>query len=124
MLMRPGDKWILTLPSHLGYGERGSGSKIPGGVVLIFELELLDVQESSWKDWLTMRTGFIVLYLCCFLLYNFWNSKSSSKNVAVLKKFSQEFLQGSVKFLFFIIFLLFHNKLLLLNYCFLVRTDV
>lgn len=92
MLMRPGDKWILTLPSHLGYGDRGSGSKIPGGAVLIFELELLDVQESSWTDWLTMRTGFMFVYLLVFLLYNFCWSGTSSKDVAVIKKFGQEFL--------------------------------
>jgi len=45
-LMRPGDKWKLFLPSELAYGDRGAGGKIPGGAVLIFELELLEVKSS------------------------------------------------------------------------------
>ena len=63
MLMRPGDKWILTIPSHLAYGDSGSGSNIPGGAVLIFSLELLSVKESSITDWFTFKTGGLVLYL-------------------------------------------------------------
>lgn len=46
-LMRAGDKWKLWLPSELGYGDSGAGGKIPGGAVLVFELELLEVKESS-----------------------------------------------------------------------------
>eukprot|EP01050_Picozoa_sp_SAG11_P000603 SAG11_NODE_21_length_25065_cov_3.589081_4_plen_50_part_00 len=44
-MMKEGDRWELVLPSELGYGDRGSGSKIPGGAVLIFELELLKVRH-------------------------------------------------------------------------------
>ncbi|CAK0891924.1 unnamed protein product [Prorocentrum cordatum] len=43
-LMRPGDKWKLYLPSELAYGDRGAGGKIPGGAVLVFELELLEIR--------------------------------------------------------------------------------
>jgi len=44
-LMRAGDKWKLFLPSELAYGESGTGGgKIPGGAVLVFELELLEVK--------------------------------------------------------------------------------
>lgn len=46
-LMREGDKWELTIPSELAYGDRGMPPKIPGGSVLIFELELLVVKEPS-----------------------------------------------------------------------------
>jgi len=47
-LMREGDKWKLYLPSELGYGDKGAaGGKIPGGAVLVFELELLEVKTSS-----------------------------------------------------------------------------
>lgn len=46
-LMRPGDHWKLFVPSELAYGDRGAGGRIPGGAVLVFELELLDVQEGG-----------------------------------------------------------------------------
>ena len=42
-LMNPGSKWRLYLPSHLGYGDAGSGSTIPPGAVLVFEVELLEI---------------------------------------------------------------------------------
>lgn len=41
-LMRPGDVWILYVPSNLGYGEQGQGP-IPPGAPLIFRIELIDV---------------------------------------------------------------------------------
>lgn len=42
-LMKPGDKWLLQIPSHLAYGSRGMGSKIPPNSDLIFQVELLHV---------------------------------------------------------------------------------
>jgi FKBP-type peptidyl-prolyl cis-trans isomerase len=41
-LMRPGDEWLLYVPSNLGYGEEGAG-QIPPGAPLIFRIELIDV---------------------------------------------------------------------------------
>ena len=41
-LMRPGDEWILYVPSNLGYGAQGQGP-IPPGAPLIFRIELIDV---------------------------------------------------------------------------------
>lgn len=41
-LMRPGDEWILYVPSNLGYGDRAAG-QIPPGSPLIFRIELIDV---------------------------------------------------------------------------------
>merc|ERR1719464_2701278 len=35
----------LTIPSDLGYGDSGSPPKIPGGATLVFEGELLDIQN-------------------------------------------------------------------------------
>jgi FKBP-type peptidyl-prolyl cis-trans isomerase FklB len=49
-LMKEGGKWELYIPSELGYGDRGAGSVIPGGSVLIFELELLKVKGDFVKD--------------------------------------------------------------------------
>uniref|UniRef100_A0A6U6HBJ7 peptidylprolyl isomerase n=1 Tax=Odontella aurita TaxID=265563 RepID=A0A6U6HBJ7_9STRA len=42
-LMKEGGKWELYIPSELGYGDRGAGASIPGGAVLIFTLEMLEV---------------------------------------------------------------------------------
>lgn len=42
-LMPVGSKWKLYIPSDLAYGDRGAGGVIPGGAILIFEIELLDI---------------------------------------------------------------------------------
>ncbi|HEX6592188.1 MAG TPA: FKBP-type peptidyl-prolyl cis-trans isomerase [Moraxellaceae bacterium] len=43
-LMPVGSKYRLTLPPELAYGEQGAGP-IPANSVLIFEVELLDIQK-------------------------------------------------------------------------------
>ena len=43
-LMTPGSKYELVIPSDLGYGPRGN-QKIPGGSVLIFEVELVSIDK-------------------------------------------------------------------------------
>lgn len=43
-MMKVGSKWRLFVPPALGYGERGSGPKVPGNATLIFDMELLGVK--------------------------------------------------------------------------------
>jgi FKBP-type peptidyl-prolyl cis-trans isomerase len=42
-LMPVGSRYKLYIPYQLGYGEQGSGEKIPGGSLLVFDIELLDI---------------------------------------------------------------------------------
>ncbi len=42
-LMKEGDKWRLTIPSELAYGERGAGGAIEPYSTLVFEVELIKV---------------------------------------------------------------------------------
>jgi len=44
-LMPVGSKYMLYIPSDLGYGDRGQGPTIKGGATLIFEVELLDIPK-------------------------------------------------------------------------------
>jgi FKBP-type peptidyl-prolyl cis-trans isomerase len=48
-LMPVGSKWQLFVPSSLGYGERGAGAEIGPNATLIFEVELLSIEEKA-KD--------------------------------------------------------------------------
>lgn len=44
LMMRSGDRATMILPSRLGYGLTGDQERIPGGAILVYDLELVDVQ--------------------------------------------------------------------------------
>lgn len=46
-LMQEGAKWQLFVPSNLAYGERGAGRDIGPNATLIFEIELISIQEKK-----------------------------------------------------------------------------
>jgi FKBP-type peptidyl-prolyl cis-trans isomerase FklB len=46
-LMPVGSKWELYIPPDLAYGDRGAGGDIGPGETLVFEVELLSIQEQK-----------------------------------------------------------------------------
>ncbi|MES9883029.1 MAG: FKBP-type peptidyl-prolyl cis-trans isomerase [Sedimenticola sp.] len=46
-LMKPGGKWQVFIPSELGYGQSGAPGSIGPNEVLIFDLELISIEEKQ-----------------------------------------------------------------------------
>jgi FKBP-type peptidyl-prolyl cis-trans isomerase FklB len=44
-LMTVGDKWQIFIPAYLAYGEMGFGQEIGPNMALVFEIELLGINE-------------------------------------------------------------------------------
>uniref|UniRef100_A0AAY5KML4 peptidylprolyl isomerase n=1 Tax=Esox lucius TaxID=8010 RepID=A0AAY5KML4_ESOLU len=44
-----GERRRITIPPHLGYGEEGTGTKIPGSAVLVFDIHIIDFHNPSDK---------------------------------------------------------------------------
>jgi len=42
-LMKPGDRWLVFIPSNLGYGPAGRAPRIPPNSDLVFEIEMVAV---------------------------------------------------------------------------------
>ena len=43
--MKVGERRMLTIPAHLGYGSRGAGGVIPPNAVLLFDVELMGIRR-------------------------------------------------------------------------------
>lgn len=46
-LMPAGSKWQVVIPANLAYGERGAGADIGPNSTLVFDIELLSIQERT-----------------------------------------------------------------------------
>lgn len=46
-LMSEGAEWRIYIPSELAYGSRGAGQDIPPNSALVFDIELLSIEEAS-----------------------------------------------------------------------------
>jgi len=49
-LMKEGDKWQLVIPAKLAYGAAGAGDRIGPNEVLVFEVELIDIEKPTAKS--------------------------------------------------------------------------
>jgi FKBP-type peptidyl-prolyl cis-trans isomerase FklB len=49
-MMPSGSKWQLFVPPYLAYGKDGAGQMVPPNATLIFEVELLSVNEKEEHD--------------------------------------------------------------------------
>jgi|EP01044_Picomonas_judraskeda_P006862 hypothetical protein len=71
-LMKEGDKWELYLPSELAYGNSQRGKYISPGSVLIFELEILEVGESSGFDFMQWAPLIVMALAMLSFLWSMW----------------------------------------------------
>jgi FKBP-type peptidyl-prolyl cis-trans isomerase len=47
--MRVGGRRIIRVSPHLGYGDKGVSGLVPASAVLVFDVEMLEVQEQTPK---------------------------------------------------------------------------
>ena len=49
-MMPVGSKWQLYIPQELGYGSRGAGADIPPYSTLVFDVEVLGIEDASKQE--------------------------------------------------------------------------
>ena len=49
-MMPVGSKWQLYIPQELAYGARGAGSDIPAYSTLVFDVEVLSIEEEKKEE--------------------------------------------------------------------------
>ena len=49
-MMPVGSKWQLYIPQELAYGARGAGSDIPAYSTLVFDVEVLSIEEQKKEE--------------------------------------------------------------------------
>ncbi|MBN3305500.1 FKBP9 isomerase, partial [Amia calva] len=52
-----GEKRTLVIPPHLGYGERGVDGEVPGSAVLVFDIEMVDLEEGLPEGYMFIWNG-------------------------------------------------------------------
>lgn len=52
-----GEKRIVIVPPHLGYGEHGIDGEVPGSAVLVFDIELVDLVEGLPEGYMFIWNG-------------------------------------------------------------------
>lgn len=45
-----GERWRMTVPPHLAYGDQGVGDDIPGGATLTFDVRLVRINDLVWSE--------------------------------------------------------------------------
>jgi len=45
-----GERWRMTVPPHLAYGDYGVGDDIPGGATLTFDVRLVQLNDDFWSE--------------------------------------------------------------------------
>ena len=45
-----GERWRMTVPPHLAYGDSGVGDDIPGGATLTFDVRLVQLNDGVWSE--------------------------------------------------------------------------
>jgi len=53
-----GERWRMTVPPHLAYGEDGVGEDIPGGATLTFDVRLVQLNDDIWSEEVKGRKAF------------------------------------------------------------------
>jgi len=53
-----GERWRMTVPPHLAYGDHGVGDDIPGGATLTFDVRLVQLNDEVWSDEVKDRNVF------------------------------------------------------------------